>query len=157
MLPTNQPFHSSITAAVLLLGKELAGPWDWPTTENILERTGASKSQAYAMATRLRTLLGTLMGRPGRPTVEPAPERSLLLVSRCIQDYLMRHPGAASVENYRYGYSDGFRRFIVGPSKFGSFVRRVGISSSIWWAAAISSRSTGVRGRHEIDHHGRHG
>lgn len=114
MLPTNQPFHSSITAAVLLLGKELAGPWDWPTTENILERTGASKSQAYAMATRLRTLLGTLMGRPGRPTVEPAPERSLLLVSRCIQDYLMRHPGAASVENYRYGYSDGFRRFIVG-------------------------------------------
>ena len=114
MLPTNQTFHSSITAAVLLLGKELASQWDWPTTEKILELTGASKSQAYAMASRLRTLLGTLLAKPGRPTAEPAPGQSLLAVSRAIQDYLMRHPGAASVENGRYGYSDGFRRFIVG-------------------------------------------
>ena len=26
----------------------------------------------------------------------------------------MRHPGAASFENDRYGYTDNFRRFIVG-------------------------------------------
>ena len=66
------------------------------------------------MAARLRKLLATLAGKPGRPFSEPTPADAQLSVSRAIQDYLMRHPGSAYLEQERYCYLDDFRRFIVG-------------------------------------------
>jgi transposase InsO family protein len=114
MLPANETFHSSIAAALLLLGRELMNWTDWPTTDQILKQTGASRSQAYAMASRLKERLPTLMGKPGRPTSEPASMDSLLAVSRCIQNYLIRHPGSAYFDQGRHHYLDDFRRFIVG-------------------------------------------
>lgn len=66
------------------------------------------------MAARLRELLATLAGKPGRPVSDPAPAEAQLAVSRAIQEYLMRHPGSAYLEHERYCYLDDFRRFIVG-------------------------------------------
>lgn len=113
-MPAKPPFHSSIVAALLLLGRELVNWPEAPTTEEILDLTGSGRSQAYAMAARLRELLATLAGKPGRPVSEPAPAEAQLGVSRAIQDYLMRHPGSAYLERERYCYLDDFRRFIVG-------------------------------------------
>ena len=114
MMPTNQLFHSSIHAALVLLGRDLIDWPQWPTTEEILQLTGSGKSQAYAMAARMRELLATLSGKPGRPVSEPAAPDARLAVNQAIQDYLMRHPGSAYLEGERYCYLDDFRRFIVG-------------------------------------------
>ena len=113
-MPANQTFHPSILAALFLLGRELIQWPDWPATEEILELTGSGRSQAYAMTARLREVLRTLAGRPGRPVSTPAPAESLLAVSLSIQDYLKHHPGSAYIERERHYYLDHFRRFIVG-------------------------------------------
>lgn len=113
-MPAETHFYTSIAAAVLLLGRDLAAWPDSPTTDEILERTGAGRSQAYAMMARLKELLPTLVGKPGRPTSASAPANSELAVCRCIQQYLMRHPGSAYFDRDRYHYLDDFRRFIVG-------------------------------------------
>lgn len=113
-MPEKPSFHSSIVAALLLLARELVNWPGAPTTENILDLTGSGRSQAYAMAARLRELLATLAGRPGRPVSEPAPAEAQLAVSRAIRVHLMCHPGSAYLERKRYCYLDEFRRFIVG-------------------------------------------
>ncbi|MFN8614071.1 MAG: hypothetical protein U0931_41450 [Vulcanimicrobiota bacterium] len=113
-MPEKPSFHSSIVAALLLLGRELVNWTEAPTTEKILQLTGSGRSQAYAMAARLRELLGTVAGKPGRPASELVPEDAQKAVNRAILDYLMRHPGSAYVERERYCYLDEFRRFIVG-------------------------------------------
>ena len=82
--------------------------------EDILDLTGSGRSQAYARAARLRELLATLAGKPGRPVAKPAPAEAQQAVSRAILNYLMRHPGSAYLERERYCYLDDFRRFIVG-------------------------------------------
>jgi transposase InsO family protein len=66
------------------------------------------------MSSRLRELLPTVMGQAGRPTAAPAPTNSLLAVSICIQNYLMKHPGSAYANQDRYHYLDDYRCFIVG-------------------------------------------
>jgi transposase InsO family protein len=113
-MPTNQLFHPSIHAALLLLGRDLIAWPEWPSTEEILQLTGSGKSQAYAMAARLRELLENLAGKPGRPVSEPTPPDARLAVTQAIQDYLMCHPGSAYLEGERYCYLDDFRRFVVG-------------------------------------------
>lgn len=114
-MPAETTFHTSISAALLLLGREAVPQWpDRPTTEEILNLTGSGKSQAYTMMARLRELLPVLLGKPGRPAATPPPANSVLAVSRCIQDYLMRHPGSAHFQQGRYHYLDDFRCFIVG-------------------------------------------
>lgn len=113
-MPEKLSFHSSIVAALLLVGRELVDWPEAPTTEDVLQMTGSGRSQAYAMAARLRELLPTLAGKPGRPVSEPAPAGARLAVSRAIQAHLMRHPGSAYLEGERYCYLDEFRRFIVG-------------------------------------------
>ena len=114
ILPAQTTFHTSIAAALILLGREVVSWPGWPTTEEIFDLAGSGRSQAYAMMARLRELLPTLAGKPGRPASTPAPTCSLLAVSRCIQDYLMRHPGSAHFHRGRYHYLDDFRRFFVG-------------------------------------------
>ena len=113
-MPTSSQLHTSITAAVTLLAKTFT-PWvDWPSAEEILERVGAGRSQAYAMKARLEEVLATLAGQAGRPASAPPAGSRLLEVSRSIQEYLMSNPGAAYLCNGRYEYTDAFRKFIVG-------------------------------------------
>lgn len=113
-MPPKQTFHSSIQAALLLLGRELVIWPGWPTTEEILQLTGSGKSQAYVMAARLRELLGALAGKPGRPGSEPAPQDVRLTVLSAVNEFLICHPGSAYCEEERSHYLDSFRRFIVG-------------------------------------------
>ena len=113
-MPEKPSLHSSIVAALLLVVRELVDWPEAPTTEDVLQMTGSGRSQAYAMAARLRELLGTVAGKPGRPASELVPEVAQKAVNRAILDYLMRHPGSAYVERERYCYLDEFGRFIVG-------------------------------------------
>lgn len=143
----------------MLVGKEVVNWAGWPTTEEILDLTSSGKSQAYAMMARLRELLPTLMGKPGRPASEPVTANSMLAISRAIQRYLMHHPGSAYFEQDRYQYLDDFRRFVVGlvaPGQPGEglSVRQLAEASDIplgtlkgWFHQAPSPES---EGRHAL-------
>jgi len=113
-LPEKNALHTSVSAAVLLIAREVFPDLDWPTTDALLARLEAGRTQAYQMASRLRELLAGLCGKPGRPPEPAPPEDKLMPVARATLDYLMRHPGACSTHNERCHYSDGFRCFVVG-------------------------------------------
>ena len=63
----------SVVAALLLLVQDLVpGRSEWPrTATDALALTGAGRSQAYEMLGRLRDLLPSLIGSPGRPAAPP--------------------------------------------------------------------------------------
>ncbi len=127
-MPTNSYFHTSLAAAVILLAKSSISWIDWPTTEKILEGTGASRSQAYHLRARLEHLLPSLLGSPGRPHTV-APDRDTVLeVSRCLQSYLMRNPGAAHLCGDRFYYTDGFRKFVLGLQGPGGLARELSLA-----------------------------
>lgn len=113
-MPEKTAFHTSVSAALLMIAREILPELDWPTTDALLTRLQAGRTQAYQMASRLRELLADLCGKPGRPTEPDHPEDKLMPVARATLDYLMRHPGACSARQERCHYSDGFRCFIVG-------------------------------------------
>lgn len=114
-VPRTTDFHTSISAAWMIVGKELLPEWQgWPATvADVLQMTGVSKSHAYALARRLRSALTALRGKPG-PKPASIPQSALLNVSKAVQHFLMNHPGAAQQSTERGRYSDAFRRFIVG-------------------------------------------
>jgi len=47
------------------------------------------------MQRRLRTLLPSLLGRPGRPAALPVDDKALLPVAMAVRDYLAAHPETA--------------------------------------------------------------
>lgn len=102
-----------MVAAVILLAKSFTTWVDWPSAEQILERVGAGRSQAYAMKGRLEEVLATLAGPAGRPASAPPADSRLLEVSRGVQAYLMSNPGSARLCNGRHEYADAFRQFII--------------------------------------------
>ena len=114
-MPDKPILHTSVSAALLMIAREILPELDWPSTDAMLARLQAGRTQAYTMASRLREVLAELHGKPGRP---PQPdgysEDKLMPVARATLDYLMRHPGACSSRQERCHYSDGFRCFIVG-------------------------------------------
>ena len=114
-MPDKPILHTSVSAALLMIAREILPELDWPSTDALLARLQAGRTQAYTMASRLREVLAELHGKPGRP---PQPdgysEDKLMPVARATLDYLMRHPGACSAHQERCHYSDGFRCFIVG-------------------------------------------
>jgi len=104
-------------AALLLLAQDLIPECpEWPrTAAAALALTGAGKSQAYEMLGRLRSLLPSLLGSPGRPaTPPPVQDLTTLVVVVAVRDYLQAHPGAACGRGERTAYTDAFRRFVVG-------------------------------------------
>jgi len=115
-MPQNWLYNTSIAAAWMLVGKEIFPDWpSWPKTgAEAIALAGASSSQAYQVASRLRQQVSTLLGKPGRPPSPPPKDLSLLKVSKAVQDYLMRHPGSAYQSQEKCSYNDGFRRFVVG-------------------------------------------
>ncbi len=113
-MPEKPILHTSVSAALLMIAREVLPELNWPTTDALLARLQAGRTQTYAMASRLREHLAGLCGKPGRPPVSTPPESRLMPVARATLDYLMRHPGACSAHQERCHYSDGFRCFIVG-------------------------------------------
>ncbi|MGH9071785.1 MAG: hypothetical protein ACRDX8_11615, partial [Acidimicrobiales bacterium] len=107
----------SVVAALLLLVQDLVpGCPEWPrTATDAVALSGAGRSQAYEMLGRLRNLLPSLLGTPGRPaTPPPAKNAASLAVAVAVRDYVQAHPGAACGGGVRATYTDAFRRFVVG-------------------------------------------
>jgi transposase InsO family protein len=106
----------SLTTALLLLSRERLPEWEaWPqTAKELLELTGASRTQAYEMLGRLRAVVPTLLGTPGRPAAEPTAPTAYTDVVVAVRNFLLQNPGSACYIGERYTYSDEYRRFIVG-------------------------------------------
>jgi hypothetical protein len=115
--PLTSTIKPAISAAVLLLAIELAHAdgGELPTdVSQVLSLTGASRSQAYEMRSRLAQVLCTLHQPPGRPAT-PAPDQdSSAMVVKAVRDFLILHPGTVHVRGKHRSYSDTFRRFVVG-------------------------------------------
>lgn len=105
-------------AAVLLLGRAIAERHELPCASGdaIVKAIGASKSQAYEVASELAALLPTLVRTPGRPAKEePAPPSNAAVdVTRAALAYVMSHPGCVDRGAKRQRYSAEFRRFVLG-------------------------------------------
>ena len=114
--PSSLQATPSVLAALLLLVRELLpGGTEWPrTAADALRLTGAGKSQAYEVLGRLRTVLPSVLGLPGRPASAALDQASLETLLMAVRDYLFEHPGATCGTAERRTYSDAFRRFIVG-------------------------------------------
>jgi hypothetical protein len=106
-------------AAVLLLGRTIAQAHDLdcPSVDEIVTATGASKSQAYEVVTKIAAALPTLVRTPGRPAKEePAPVacNAAADATRAVLAYVMSHPGCVDRGARRQRYSCDFRRFVLG-------------------------------------------
>jgi len=89
-----------------------------PTATAILEATGATRTQAYAWAGRLTTILPALGRPPGRPWAPPNPVTNtpavrLADVATNTLSYLYAHPGAARHAGQRLQPSSGFKQHVV--------------------------------------------
>ncbi|MGH3430150.1 MAG: hypothetical protein ACRDQZ_21700, partial [Mycobacteriales bacterium] len=103
-------------AALFLLLQDLVPVCpEWPrTAADAVALAGAGKSQAYEVLGRLRTLLPSLMGTPGRPATPPAvDDRAILSTAIAVRDVLQSHPGMVCRGSERTTYTDAFRRFVV--------------------------------------------
>jgi len=74
MFEKSSTLTPSLVAALFLLCREQLPNWKgWPKTVTLmLELAGSGKTQAYEILDRLRVLLPTVLGTPGRPASEPA-------------------------------------------------------------------------------------
>jgi hypothetical protein len=118
LIPTfNFPVKPSVAAAVLLVALELVhscGQSLPGSLTEVLELTGAGKSQAYEMRSRVQELLANVHQPAGRPATEQPNRDQALAVTTAVRDFVMRHPGVVLVRNVQCTYKDSFRRFVVG-------------------------------------------
>jgi hypothetical protein len=92
----------------LLLGLPSAG------AEQIVEKTGASRSSAYEAKARILGALPSLVrpvGRPSAPTSPPSPKADAL--TRHVLGFLLDHPGCVHGGPAHRHYSDSFRRLVL--------------------------------------------
>ncbi len=106
---------SSVIAAVFLWAlSHLQTRGEWPrTVADVLALTGAGRSQAYEMLSRLEPVLDDLKEPPAAPATAPDPAEATRIVLRAVRDFLMNHPGAVAGEGARRRYADGFRHFVI--------------------------------------------
>ncbi len=84
-----------------------------PSTQAVLDATGATKSRAYEVRAAVLDGLPSLVSPPGRPASPPAAPVDTGVVSRSILAFLMDHPGAVTGGPARRRYSDAFRHRVV--------------------------------------------
>jgi hypothetical protein len=106
-----------VTAGLLLCARTLTKPLSLtlPAVDEILAATGATRSQAYELAQRIRQHLVGLARPVGRPPADPG-EPSPDVVARVREEvlrFVLAHPGCAHTGLRRARYSDSFRRFLV--------------------------------------------
>ena len=106
--------------AALLLAARTASqslPLDLPSTAAILAATGAGRSRAYELRSELLALLPALdrpVGRPAQPPPEPSASADTASLTHKVLAYVLDHPGCVHGGAGHRGYSDGFRRFLLG-------------------------------------------
>ena len=108
----------SSAAGVLLTALQLRKQLDLgdPGPKGIVEALEVSRSQMYAMAEPVRSMIGDARG-PGRPPVTTEATDSTLprqlALSMAVSQWLREHPGAVYSGRERTHYSDRFRGFVV--------------------------------------------
>ena len=115
-VPAEEPVVSPILTAGLLLAaipSLTALGLVHPSAAQVLAATGASKTRAYEIRAEILTLLPSLLRPPGRPAESPPAPKDTGAISRAINAFLMRHPGAAMTAASRQTYSDGFRHRVI--------------------------------------------
>jgi hypothetical protein len=107
----------SIAAAVFLTAIELAAAAGHALAVDVsqaLAVTGAGRSQAYELRSRLHAVLQTLHQPPGRPAAQAPSDAAVHTVTAAVRDFLMQHPGTVHIRGKHRSYADCFRRFVVG-------------------------------------------
>jgi len=84
-----------------------------PTTRQIFESTGATRSRSYELKDALLDLLPTLERPAGRPPAELPRQEETATVTDQVLSFVMQHPGSVSQHAQRQRYSDAFRCFIL--------------------------------------------
>ncbi len=86
-----------------------------PTTGQIIEATGASRSRAYEIVSALLALLPPLQRPAGRPKTPPPPRPAEPqgALSRTALRFLMDHPGCVSAGLSRHHYTESYRHFAL--------------------------------------------
>lgn len=115
-LPPEERILAPLVEAALLLAANgfLAGRGlPHPTAAQVLDATGAGKTQAYDLAKRIVAILPTLVRPPGRPPAPAPPPVDTGGITRELLVFLRAHPGAAITEGTRHSYSGGFRLFVL--------------------------------------------
>lgn len=98
-----------------MLARELVPEWGgWPKASTILDLLDAGRTQAYEMLERLRALLSTLVGTPGRPPSAKPDKDVENAVLLAVRDFVLAHPGCACLGAERCVYSEHFRHFVIG-------------------------------------------
>ncbi len=106
-----------LIAGLLLAAGEFQRQLGLPhsSSEQIVEKTAASRSSAYEVRSRLLEALPSLVrpvGRPPAAAVPPPPETCT--ISREVLRFVMAHPGCVHGSADRREYSDSFRRLALG-------------------------------------------
>jgi hypothetical protein len=106
-----------LVAGLLLLARAPLRQLDlpYPTAEQVIQKTGASRSRAYEMCDAVRAVLPSLqrpVGRPPAPPREACPDTALALRGAVVT-FLMDHPGCVHGGDERHRYTDPFRHFVL--------------------------------------------
>jgi len=106
-----------LVAGLLLLARDPLRQLDLPhpTVEQVLQKTGASRSRAYEMCAAIRAVLPSLqrpVGRPLTPPREACPDTAHALRGT-VGTFLMDHPGCVHGGDARHRYTDSFRHFVL--------------------------------------------
>jgi hypothetical protein len=116
LVPSDEAGVPPVLVAALLLA---ANPYladlglPRPTAAQVLDTTGAGKTQSYELTKRILAILPTLLRPPGRPPAPPPPPVDTGAISREVLAFLRAHPGAAIAAGARHTYSDSFRHFVL--------------------------------------------
>ena len=104
-------------AGLLLAARRLLRDYHLPhpSTRQILDATGATRSRAYELRNDILGLLPELVRSVGRPPAEPEPAANgeTATISRQLLRYMMDHPGCVHGGGVRRQYSDGFRKYVI--------------------------------------------
>lgn len=85
------------------------------SVEEIVEKTGASRSSAYEVRAKLHALLPSLVRPVGRPPApETAPPQAADAICHEVLRFVMDHPGCVHGSVERRQYSDSFRHLVLG-------------------------------------------
>ena len=116
-IPDSSPAISpSVIAGLLLAAREylLLLGLPSPGAEEIVEKTGASRSSAYEAKAKILGALPSLVrpvGRPSAPASPPSPKAEAL--TRQVLGFLLDHPGCVHGGPAHRHYSDSFRRLVL--------------------------------------------
>jgi hypothetical protein len=108
----------SVIAGLLLAARDHQLLLDLPSSgaEQIIEKTGASRSCAYEAKAKLLAALPSLVrpsGRPSAPASPPSPMTEAL--TRQVLRFVLDHPGSVHGGPGHRRYSDSFRRLVLDP------------------------------------------